>query len=404
MMRSRSAASVALSFRSSLSRHSRRRRPRAPTTCTRRVPALPLGHRAVVARLPGRRARYPNSRPLVSYRILFDHTDMSVPRASLPLNEGGSPVGQRLITPSKITAWLDCPHYLTLRNRVDDGALTEPDPIFGSFAQLLQHKGEVHEQDCLDDYRHQGKSVHVGAATRVKEKETFAAWVDRVGDSLAAGWDVVYQMPFMHDGVRGIADFLERVNVRTARVAYEPVDAKLTRDDAKPGHVLQLCFYADAIEALTGVEPERMHMWLGSGSRRRCESTNSPVLATLARTTRRSARRGPGGRDRAGAVPALCRSASSTRVCEQQWRDEDSLIYVAGHPPARARGPRRGRCDHAGAARRADRALLRDRARSDWTGWCSQAVLQVQARLSRRGDRRRSRCRTRRGSEVGARS
>jgi hypothetical protein len=49
----------------------RRYRTRAPTTCTPRqtagaVPALPLGHRAVVARLPGRRARYPNSRPLVS--------------------------------------------------------------------------------------------------------------------------------------------------------------------------------------------------------------------------------------------------------------------------------------------------------------------------------------------------
>ena len=42
----------------------------SPTTCTPRqsgaVPALPLGHRAEVARLPGRRARYPNRRPLVS--------------------------------------------------------------------------------------------------------------------------------------------------------------------------------------------------------------------------------------------------------------------------------------------------------------------------------------------------
>ena len=45
----------------------RRHRGRAPTTCTPCVPALPLGHRAGVARLPGRRARYPNSRPLVSY-------------------------------------------------------------------------------------------------------------------------------------------------------------------------------------------------------------------------------------------------------------------------------------------------------------------------------------------------
>ena len=46
---------------------------------------------------------------------------------------------------------------------------------------------------------------------------------------------------------------------------YEPYDAKLARLAAKPGHVLQLCFYADAIEALTGSAPRQMHLWLGSG-------------------------------------------------------------------------------------------------------------------------------------------
>ena len=119
---------------------------------------------------------------------------------------------QRLITPSKITAWLECPHYLTLRNQVDDGELAEPNQAFGSFARLLVDKGEVHEQDCLDEYRRQGKSVFEVPARRVDEKESFAAWVARVGNPLAAGWDVVYQMPFIHDGVRGIADFVEQVS------------------------------------------------------------------------------------------------------------------------------------------------------------------------------------------------
>lgn len=68
-----SAVSVALSFCSVIFRHSRRRHPRASTTCTCHVPALPLGHRAVEARLPGRRARYPNSRPLLSdFRVRED--------------------------------------------------------------------------------------------------------------------------------------------------------------------------------------------------------------------------------------------------------------------------------------------------------------------------------------------
>ena len=50
---------------------------------------------------------------------------------------------QRVVTPSKITAWLDCPHYLTLRSKVDDGQLPEPDAVFGSFSRLLLAKGEL---------------------------------------------------------------------------------------------------------------------------------------------------------------------------------------------------------------------------------------------------------------------
>lgn len=53
-----------------------------------------------------------------------------------------------------------------------------------------------------------------------------------------------------------MADFVLRVaDEETGQVSYEPVDAKLARSEAKPGHVLQLCFYAEAIEALTGGAP-----------------------------------------------------------------------------------------------------------------------------------------------------
>ena len=94
----------------------------------------------------------------------------------------------------------------------------------------------------------------------------FADWVERIGDPFAGDHDVIYQMPFAHDGVRGVADFVLRViDEKTGQVSYEPVDAKLARSEAKPGHVLQLCFYAEAIEALTGIKPKQMHLWLGSG-------------------------------------------------------------------------------------------------------------------------------------------
>lgn len=53
-------------------------------------------------------------------------------------------------------------------------------------------------------------------------------------------------MPFIHDVMQGIADFIVKVpDTATGGFRYEPVDAKLVRNEAKPGHVLQLCFYAD---------------------------------------------------------------------------------------------------------------------------------------------------------------
>ena len=155
---------------------------------------------------------------------------------------------ERLLTPSKITAWLDCAHYLALKHQVDDGRIAQPGSAFGSFAQLLADKGLQHETDCLAEYVRQGKSI-LEIEPRMTG-EAFAAWVERIGNPLDQGYDVIYQMPFVHDGVRGIADFLIRVEDPVAGFcSYEPVDAKLARIEAKPGHVLQLCFYADAIAA-----------------------------------------------------------------------------------------------------------------------------------------------------------
>jgi hypothetical protein len=45
-----------------------------------------------------------------------------------------------LLTPSKITAWLDCGWYLTLKNS---------DRQVGPFAELLMEKGLAQEAACL---------------------------------------------------------------------------------------------------------------------------------------------------------------------------------------------------------------------------------------------------------------
>jgi len=236
---------------------------------------------------------------------------------------------ERSITPSKITAWLDCAHFLALKHQVEDGLWEAPAGGMSSFAQLLADKGIQHEAACLEEYERQGK--HAFLVPDRHKGESFTAWVSRVGNPFEADWDVIYQMPFAHDGIRGIADFLVRVVDDDGVVTYEPVDAKLARKEAKPGHVLQLCFYADAIEASTGRRPSQMHLWLGSGIQetlrveafgaywRRLRLQLSTVMAAAAEQVETS--------------PEPCNHCTFCEfagVCETQWRNEDSLIYVSG--------------------------------------------------------------------------
>ncbi len=240
-------------------------------------------------------------------------------------------MAERLLTPSKITAWLDCAHFLTLQHEVEAGTRPKPSSPFGEMAQMLLDKGLEHETAVLERYRTEGLSVFEVPERDLAANESFQQWVDRVGDVLAEGHDVVFQMPFVHEGIRGIADFLRRVDdPDTGTFTYEPIDAKLARKEAKPGHVLQLCFYAEAIEATTGVLPERMHIELGSG---RSETIRvADVLAYWRRL------RGQLARLLTDDAPAdtrpkpcdHCQFCDFEMVCDAAWRAADSLVHVAG--------------------------------------------------------------------------
>lgn len=243
-----------------------------------------------------------------------------------PRTTGGTSI--RTITPSKITAWLDCAHFLTLKHQVEDGLLSHPGGGFGSFSELLADKGVQHEMDCLAEYEGLGKTIF-----RIPERlthERFESWVARIGDPFAGGPDVIYQMPLIHEGIRGIADFLIRVEGQAGEATYEPVDAKLVREAAKPGHVLQLCFYADAIESLTGSRPRHLHLWLGSG---RMETLTADDYLSYWNRLRSQLSLVLGNEARELTDPEPCNHCDFcefTSLCTDQWRERDSLIYIAG--------------------------------------------------------------------------
>ncbi len=247
-------------------------------------------------------------------------------------------MADRLLTPSKITAWLDCAHYLTLKHDVDAGARPKPPKVFGEMAEMLKQKGLEHERAVLAQYREDGRKVFE-VPDWDRGNESFAAWVARVGDVLAEGHDVVFQMPFVHDGVRGIADFLERVDLPTGGFVYEPVDAKLARNEAKPGHVLQLCFYAEAIAARTSRWPEHLHIALGSGRRETVRVDDVIAYWRRLRSQLASLVADPPSEATVAEPCDHCGFCEFELVCDAEWRAADSLVHVAG-------------------VRRADRAVL----------------------------------------------
>jgi uncharacterized protein len=241
-------------------------------------------------------------------------------------------MSERLLTPSKITAWLECAHFLSLRNRADAGTLKlEPTPM-GELAELLVEKGAIHERDCLAELERQGRSVYQVPGR--SPDESFAQWVARIGSPMDKGHDVIYQMPFVHDGIRGIADFLVRVEAEDGFSNYEPIDAKLTRTEGKPGHVLQLCFYADAIAALSGAAPKQMHLWLGSGELETLVVEQySPYWRRLRRQLSVLLNQDEHLADTRPEPCSHCEICEFSGECERQWRSQDSLVYVANIRP-----------------------------------------------------------------------
>ena len=257
---------------------------------------------------------------------------------------------ERLISPSKVTAWLACEHTLTLDHRKISGALKVDTGSFGEMAKMLLEKGETHEQEVLDRYRAAGLRVlevperitpanptPADSGGRTSRDfpggwEPFDAWVARVGNPMASGeWDVVFQLPLIHDGVRGVADFLVRVpNSPDDAPVYEAVDAKLVRSEAKPGHVLQLCFYADAVKALTGRRADTISLELGSGECERIRLADvEPYWRRLRMRLFDATAAAPTATTEA--VPCShCSFCEYAGVCDTEWRDADSLVFVSG--------------------------------------------------------------------------
>ena len=241
--------------------------------------------------------------------------------------------GQLSLSPSDLSGHLACTHLTTLQVAVARGDMERP--VFpDQHRDLIFRKGNEHEAAYLARLEAAGKTI-----VRIPSYEDPAFDADearRLTEAavLDGNADVVYQA-YLTDGTwRGFADFLER----TAEGGWEPVDTKLSRS-AKPGHVLQLCFYAEQVERIIGRMPGHMHVELGTGVRETLRvaeyisyyrQVRERFLLALAGTGPDVS--GPYG-DRKATYPWPCDHCGICdfrRICQTRLEVDDNLVLVAG--------------------------------------------------------------------------
>ena len=212
---------------------------------------------------------------------------------------------ERLITPSKITAWLGCGHFLSLSNQADAGILSSSQRPLGRSPNCSSKRVPSTRRTVSRTTRTLGKTIYqVPGETPTRPSQQ---WVARVERPMEKGFDVIYQMPFVHDGIRGIADFLMRVD-EPGLLPYEPVDAKLTRSRRQAGPRAPAVLLRRRARGPDRRSPATMHLARLREHRVARVEEFLPVLATPATPTRAIARR---GRDDARHAPSRASTATT---------------------------------------------------------------------------------------------
>ncbi len=231
----------------------------------------------------------------------------------------------RFLSPSDVTAYLACEHLTALSLQVASGRLKVP-PSEDEQRDLIFRKGLEHEAAYLQRLRDEGN--HVIAVSLDEDLDWERAARETV-EAMRAGADVVYQGVFVDGNWRGIADFLLRVETRSAfgSWSYEALDTKLARH-SKPSYILQLCFYDAQLARLQGRQPRRMHVLLGSGER---ESFRPEEFGAYYRSVCSRLEAFLADPPLTEAIPCdHCGMCGFKPLCDAYWDSADHLSRVAG--------------------------------------------------------------------------
>jgi predicted RecB family nuclease len=170
--------------------------------------------------------------------------------------------GRLLYSPSDLTTYLASPFATWMdRLRIERPGSVERDEESADL-KLVAGEGDRHERATLDAMKKAGRDV-----AEIDKDAPDALSATRA--ALSDGREIVFQAALAHPPFMGYADFLERVPIPSnlGAFSYAIVDTKLARSP-KAYFLVQLCAYAEMLEALQGLRPNEVHVILGTGERR----------------------------------------------------------------------------------------------------------------------------------------
>jgi len=232
-----------------------------------------------------------------------------------------------LLSPTDLTKHLACDHLTTLDLAAGASLVDRPE-VEDEALDLIFKLGLAHEGAYLEKLRAEGRSI-VEIPTGDFDVEGRRKAEQATLDAMRAGADVVYQGTFFDGSWGGQADFLLRVDVPSdlGGWSYEVADTKLARRLKVPA-LLQMAVYADRLEHLQGVAPERLHVVTGDGSEHPWRLVD---VAAYARRVRARLRGFIDQRPATAPVPVThCSQCRWLDHCTEIWAREDDLSLVAG--------------------------------------------------------------------------
>ncbi|EKD42197.1 MAG: hypothetical protein ACD_73C00273G0001 [uncultured bacterium] len=151
-------------------------------------------------------------------------------------------------------------HHLEFPGKIQKDAANEEKELFAN-------EGTKFEKKFLEKLQTDGLNVCVMENGSDAGNKTLQA--------MQQGPDIIYQAAIGHENFKGFADFLHKMKGASKWGAYhyEPWDTKLALK-SKPYFIIQLCCYAEILEALQGLRPKHVTVVLRDGKESKFRTNN----------------------------------------------------------------------------------------------------------------------------------